>query len=45
MSQKKKTHLIFFYLSLHLLWQSQHSLSTDVTLSADLTCFAIEKIL
>ena len=36
-------HLIFVYPSLHLLWQSRHSLNTDAPSSADLTCFAIEK--
>ena len=44
MSQKK-SHLIVVYLSLHLLWQSQHSFNTDVPSSADLTCLEIEKTL
>ena len=34
-----------YHPSLHLLWQSRHSLNTDVPSSADLTCFAIENIL
>ena len=42
---KKKDSLNVCYPSLHLLWQSRHSLSTVVPSSADLTCFAIENIL
>ena len=34
-----------YHPSLHLLWQSRHSLNTDVPSSADLTCFATENIL
>ena len=31
--------------SLHLLWQSRHSLNTVIPSSADLTCFAMENVL
>ena len=33
------------HLSLHLLWQSRHSLNTDVPSSANLTCFSTGNIL